>query len=268
LGGSIDTSQFSFLRPVATDGIVRVLWTGTGGSPGFRTARALGVDATTVLSQTRTGPKTIRLQSTSGTPLNSAAVVSGDKIFFERTTDAFTSPFSSYNSGKTYTVQSKGSGYIDYIDEGTVIEEPSVTLGSGFAQALKVFAPEGAGLRIGDSIVLTSSNFNTANQGTFTVTQHTDTYVEFLNPYAAIETVTNSTNGVFAYDELIGFVYLVSSGNVVLFLDDQTIGSPVVRLDNNVGFFMGSISASKIIIKNETSEKVSIRCQLAALLGC
>jgi len=269
LGVGINTTEFQVFRPISTEDNVRMKWTGNGGNPAFKTARVLSVDATTTVSLTRVGPRTMRLQYVSGTALNTSQVLSGDKIFFEASDDTVTSPFSLANQNKTYTVQAKSATYIDFADEGMSVEEPSVVLGADFADVLKVFAADTpTTARVGDTLKVVSSNFSADNQGSFPITKITDSYVEFVNPYGVSETATNTTNGIYIFDKLIGFVYIVSTGDVEIMTDGQTSGTKLQKLDANISLFFGSISASRIDIKNLSDVPVAVRSQYATVTGC
>jgi hypothetical protein len=267
-GGGLSTSEFQIYRPNSTSGIVRMEWTGTGGNPQFRTARSLGVAADTTLLLTRVGPRTMRLQYVSGTALNTSTVVATDQIMFESSDDSFTSPFSLANQGVIYSVQSKGANYIDFADEGVAVEEPSVVLGSDFAKVLKVFAGLTAATpRAGDTVKITGSNFSADNQGAFSLTKVTDNYIEFNNPYGILETKANTVGGLFIYEKLIGFVYLVASDSVQLIPDGQGYGIALTKLDQNNAIFFGSLSASRIDILNPGEQPVSVRVQYASVDG-
>lgn len=269
LGVGVDTAEFQIYRPISTEDIVRMEWTGNGGNPTFKTSRSLGVNATTVLSLTRVGPRTMRLQYVSGTALNTAQVLTGDKIFFERSDDNITSPFSPANQNKSYTVQAKSVTYIDFADEGASVEESSVILGAQFAKVLKVFAADTPNTpRIGDTLKVISTAFSADNQGQFQIMQITDDYVEFVNPYGVLETATNTANGLYIFDKLIGFVYIVSTGDVEIVSDGQAVGTKLQKLDANISVFFGSISASRIDIKNLNDTPVAVRSQYAAVTGC
>ena len=268
LGIGIGTSQFQITRPVSTDIMTRMSWTGVGGDPAFRTLRNLSVDSTTVVSLSRSGPRTMRIMSISGTSLISTSVLPGDEIFFEKNYDTFVSPFVSGNAGRKFPVQATGPNFIDFIDEGTAIEQPSVVLGLTFAQDFLVMSFPLNSLRAGDEIKIKCPNFNSFNQGTFKITLVTPAFIEFNNPYAVLETQTNTAGSVFAYDDLIGFVYLVASGALTIFLDGSATGIPISTLDNNAAVFNGSISASRIDITNNSNNVIAVRSQCATVLGC
>jgi len=269
LGVGIDTAEFQILRPIASEDIIRLEWTGNGGNPAFKTARVLGVAADTVVSMTRVGPRTMRLQHVSGTALNTTQVLAGDKIFFESSNDSVTSPFSLANQNKYYTVQAKSSTYIDFADEGVSVDETAVTLGASFAVILKVFAADTPSTpRINDTIKIVSPAFSSDNKGSFQITKLTDSYVEFVNPYGVLETVTNTASGIYIFDKLIGFVYIVSTGDVEIIPDGQSVGMKLQKLDANISLFFGSISASRIDIKNLNDVPVAVRSQYAAVTGC
>ena len=268
LGAGISTTQFQITRPISTDAVARMSWTSIGGDPAFRTLRSLSVDATTVVSLVRSGPRTMRIQSTSGSPLVSTSVIPGDEIFFEKNYDTFTSPFASNITGRKFSVQAIGANSIDFIDEGTTIEQPNITLGSTFTQNFLVMSFPVNSIREGDEIKNKCANFNSFNQGTFKISLVTPSFIEFTNPYAVLETQTNTANSLFAYDDLIGFLYLVSSGSLTIYLDGALSGISISPLANSVSIFNGSISASKIEITNNSNNSINVRSQCATVIGC
>jgi hypothetical protein len=268
LGVGVDTAEFQIFRPISDSGIIRMEWTGVGGNPQFRTARALGVAADTEILLTRVGPRTIRLQHIAGTALVTTSVVAGDQIMFEAANDALVPPFTAANQGVSYPVQSKGANYIDFADEGHAIEEPSVLLGPDFAKVLKVFAGlSPATPRPGDTIKISGTNFSADNKGIFVISKITDSYVEMNSPYGILETKINTAGGLFIYEKLIGFVYLVASSEVTLIPDGQPSGISLIKLDQNNALFFGSLSASRLDIYNPGDYPVSLRIQHASVDG-
>lgn len=208
------TTEYAIERPWAAKDLVRLRWDGTGTNPVFRTARALATDATTAITITRTSPRTARIASTGGTPLDSSAVQQGDILQFGISTDSFTSPFGDQNNGKEFVVTGFGSHYVDVIDEGTIGLDSAIVLGSGFAQALRVFS---AGpVRIGDTVHIEAAGLLSNNVGDFQITGISSDYVEFCNPYGSPQTFVTTGNMVKVYDHLIGFLYIRTSGPIRL----------------------------------------------------
>lgn len=264
LGVSVDTAEFSLYRPDSVADRMRLSWTGSGGNPEFRVLRSTGVDATTQVSITRQGPRTMRIAHTGGTALDTSLVQTGDVIYLEKTYDLFTSPFNAANTGTHFLVQAKGVGYIDFSDEGGSVDEAAVILGS--TEALKVFAnPNPNKPKIGDSVRISASSFNLYNRGVFEITNVTDTYLEFVSPYGVAETVTNTVDGVAVFNDLINFFSAVSSGPLKVFIDSDTSGFQMSRLTQDKCVFQASVSAAKITLLNEGWTAVAVRCQHATI---
>lgn len=264
ISNTIDSAVFEVSRPVSSQEIFRYTWTL---SPAFRTVVNIGIDSTTHVALTRVGPRSMKLQSISGTAINSALVQVGDVLSFEKNTDLFTSPFSPYNTGNTYTIQSKGSGYVIFNDEGSMAEESDVELGTSFNKAFFVYSqPTASSAKVGDQVLITSSNFNYFNQGTFPILRVAHDYIEVMNPYGVEETVTNTTNGMIVFDYFIRFVHLVATNEVSLKFDNNENGFKIDRLNSDFAQFTSSVKATKIVVSNNSLSPVAIRCQFAAIV--
>lgn len=258
---SIDnTTQFAISRPKSVEDIIRLTWTGSGSAPIFRTKRALGIDATTVVAITRIAPNTARIASTAGTPINTAAVVVGDILKLERSTDSFTSVFNSANVGYYWQVQAKGSGYIDVLDNGAMALESGLTLGADFDKQLRVLSP--GSVRIGDTVEF-SGSINTGNKGKYTISDLSSDYIEFVNPYAVDETFTVSGN-VAVYDRLIGFLFIRGSGAFTLKINGDTDGVKYSPMQGEA-MFLGSVEAHTVEASNEGADTIRLTLQHASL---
>lgn len=245
-----NTTQYQILHPWAADQAnVRLQWTGVGTAPGFATKRNLGIDATTVITITRINPATIRVQSVGGTPLSSAAVLVGDWVKFERSTDAFASAFVLQG---VFRVLSTGSGTIDLLDNGAMSTDTAVLLGSDFDKQIRTFSQ--GSVKIGDTIEISGQNPN--NNGKMLVSDLAFDYVTFTNAFAVDETFTNSVGAVQIYDRLIGFVYVRSNGPVGMKVNDGN-AIQITKLGQHEGFFMGCVEAYKIEMVNLGTEIVS-----------
>lgn len=264
LGAGIGTSEFTVSRPIDTEDIARLTYTGTGGAPGFRTLRSVGVDSTTHMAMTRVGPRSMKLMGLSGTAFNTTSILPGDQLWIERNSDAFTNPFSSFNCDKLLTVQSKGTGYVVVNDEGFLGEETDITLGTAYASAFKVFAqPSVSSPKIGDYVQIVSGNFNFYNRGIFKLLRITDAYLEFSNPYAVDETVTNTASGLVIFDYLIRFAHMVSNGELQIAFDGNAEGLQMSPLGVDQAQFTATFKATQVSVTNNTMNSVVLRCQFA-----
>ena len=257
------TTQLSISRPVALNDNIRVTWTGTGTNPIFRTNRNMGGDATTTVSITRVSPYTARLQQVAGTAFTLGGVVIGDFVRFEPNTDLLTSPFSAANVGTTLQIQAVGSNYIDFIDNGQASLDTNIVLGASYSQVLKVISP--GPVKVGDTIELTGSNINLSNQGNYTITDVSDSWVQFINPFAYPQTVLYDTNlaSFTIYQYLIGFVlargiggpFQVKFGNQTQWVTVDMLGDTAI--------FLGSVSTYQIQATNPGPNPVEISIQYA-----
>lgn len=257
------TTQLSLLYPISTQGIFRIQWTGTGTAPSFRTKRALGQDATTAITILRISPNSMRMQVVAGTAIATSSVQVGDLIRFERSTDTFTSPLSASNAGRTWVVQSKGSNYIDFIDNQASVEEPiPVVLGTDFDSVVRVFST--GSVRVGDTVRIQGSTFNASNKGDFVIADMAHDYIEIVNSYGVAETALNTDNLIKIYDHMIGFAHILSTAPVTLMVNGT---SPVdlVMLTPSDAVFLGSINAYQVDAINKTQDAVIVTVQLAAI---
>lgn len=260
-----NTTEFEISRPWSNADIIRLTWTGVGTAPGFRTKRALGVDATTQITFTRVAPNTVRIAASAGTAINSAAVLVGDTFKLEQSTESLTSPFSPTNTNLYLKVQSKGTGYIDVLDNGSLILDTDILLGADFDQLMSVFSP--GSVRIGDTVQISGPSVNVGNAGKFTVLNLSHDYIEFLNPLAVAETFQNSSS-VVVFDRLIGFL-MVRSRNCPEGFSIRIDGGSAFKLTPIAGeaVFVGSIVAHTIEAVNDGSQTVVIPLAHATVMG-
>jgi hypothetical protein len=265
LSPTISTASFDITRPIATEDVTRMAWNGTGSDPLFRTVRALNMDSTTVLSMVRVGPRSMRLSVVSG-PFDTTTVSTGDQMWIERNSDSFTNPFSAYNCDKLLTIQSKGVGYVVVNDEGLLGEEPSVVLDAAYTTALKIFVQASANApRINDSVIIDNVGFNYYNRGTFVILRLTDTYIEFVNPYATSET---ASGGIVIFDYMIRFAHIITSGELTLTFDGNTThGITIEKLGNNdTAQFTSTLKTTQITATNNSLNSVALRCQISGAI--
>jgi hypothetical protein len=258
------TTQLTFERYVATDSNVRIKWTGTGTAPAFRANRNIGGDATTVVDMTRVSPYTVRITQGAGTAWTLGSVQVGDWIKFEKSTDAFASPFSATNRGVTYQVQAKGTNYIDFVDNGSAALDTGITLGADFAFAVRVFST--GPIKIGDTIEISGSGINPSNCGRFEIVDVSPEYIEVVNPFSQAETVLYGSNSLTVYEYLIGFVHLRASGAIRIKSGDQVEWARLERLGGEALFF-GSLNTFRLQANNDGLEDVTISIQYARVTG-
>jgi hypothetical protein len=263
--GLDSTTQLTVDRYLAAGDNVRLRWTGTGSNPAFRTNRAIGGDATTVVTATRVTPYVVRFAQVAGTAWSLGSVQSGDTLKIEKTTDAFTSPFSGTNQGKTFTVQAKGSNYVDVIDNGLAALDTAILLGASFEFAIRVFSA--GSVKVGDTVTLSGTGINPSNQGKFEIVDLSYDYVEIVNPFGEPGTFLIGTNVFTIYDYLIGFLHLRASGPIQIKYDAQVEWASLDRIGPEV-ILLASPSAYQVIAYNpSSSQEVVISVQHAQVVG-
>lgn len=258
------TTQLIIERYLSTQDNVRIRWSGTGTNPAFTTNRNIGGDATTAVSITRVTPYVARVTQTGGTAWNLANVQVGDLVKFEKSTDAFTSPFSTANTGTAFKVQAKGANYIDFIDNGIAALDSSIVLGASFSFALRAYAP--GPTKVGDTLEITGGTFNLANQGKFLIVDVSPDYIEIINAFVAPETILFTVNTAFVYEFLIGFIHLRSSDRIKIRFNAQTDWVVLDRL-GAIAIMISSVCAYKIQAYNDGLGPVTISIQYAKVEG-
>ena len=257
------TTELSIERPISTDSVMRLRWTGVGTNPNFRTKRDLDAAADTEIKILRVAPNTMRLSQEAGTAIDTSTIQVGDVIRFERSTDSFTSPLSPGNQGKSYIVQAKGSNYIDFVDNQAAIEEQTnVVLGADYEKVVRVMSS--GPVKVGDTLKI-DGPYNLSNTGYFTVTDVAYDYVEVQNQYGVVETVVNSSNMFKIYDYLIGFLHLVGNARFDVKLNGQTAFT-VGMLDSIDAVFLGSVEAYQVDVTNNSQDTICVYAQLSSLV--
>lgn len=260
--GLDNTTELQLVRPFVNDDRIRLLWTGVGTNPAFRTKRTIGIDATTTVSVTRQAPNTVRIASVSGTAINSAAVLVGDFVKLEGSTDTFTSVWNDANQNIFWQVQSKGTGYIDILDNGAFVLEAGIVLGADFDKQLRVISA--GNVKVGDTVELIGG-INIGNKGKFQIINLSSDYVEFVNPFAIAETFTVNSN-VSIYDRLIGIVLIRSTGEFRLLTNGQSEGVKVAMFQSEA-LYLSSTEAHALQAVNEGTQPITIRIQHASVIG-
>ena len=256
------TTAFAIFFPVLGSSVARMTWTGVGTAPGFRTARALGTDATTTVSITRLAPSIVRFATVTGTAFSTAAIQVGDFVRIERSTDSFDSPFSVQNQGTTLKIVGVGVATFDVLDNGILAAETGAYFGTGYASAMKVLS---AGpVKVGD-VVFIDGAVSLVNAGRYSITQVADNYVEFIAPQAYPETFVNNPISVKTYAGLIGFINVHADGPIQISIDGNT-SFGLGMLTPTDGLFFGSISAFIVQATNSTTNPIKVTYQFASLV--
>jgi hypothetical protein len=265
LAPSIATAACVFVRPIDNVDVMRLSVSSIANA--FRTKRNIGVDVTSHVSVTRVGPRSLKIGSLAGTPISTSEITVGDQLWIERNSDNYTNCFTEYNCDKLLTVQSVGTDSFVVNDEGFLVEEPDVELGSLFDSAFKVLARPTIETPKVDDYIKIAGNFNYYNKGVFKILRITDNYVEYANPYGVIESVTNTTTGLAIFDYFIRFVHLVASGELEIGVDGNPAVITTSPLDAEKSQFTATLKATEITVTNNTLNPIVLRCQSAGSLG-
>jgi hypothetical protein len=259
------TTELTIDRYLATGDNVRIKWTGTGLNPAFRNNRNIGGASNTVVDMSRVTPYVVRLTQSSGTAFTLGSVINGDYIKFEKTTDAFTSPFHVNNQGRSFLIQAKGANYIDFVDNGTATLDTAITLGTSFAFSLRAYS---AGpTKLGDTITISGAGINPSNHGKFEVIDISPDYIEIVNPFGQAETFLYGTNNLTIYDYLIGFLHARASGNISIKYDAQAEWAAKGKIGPEV-ILLESPSSYRIQARNDDPvSEVVISVQFGRVIG-
>jgi hypothetical protein len=220
------TTQFAVTNTV--DKTFRFRYTGTGTNPVLRTKRTIGSDSTTVFTVTKTG-NVVRFTFTgTGTAPSfvSNSVAVGDYLNVESG-----GPFNVSNEGY-FQVVTVTATYIEVINSGGAAEA-NIALGANINSVSPFTIFSAAGVQIGDSVKITSTNFNIENRGVFSVSAVTADYFELDNGNPGIpETTTIGSSGdIVFYRDIYSWLYLESDQRVSVRLNgDSTNNVEVVPL--------------------------------------
>jgi hypothetical protein len=167
---SIDnTTAFDLTRPNVNENIYRLTKT-AGTSPSFRANRSLSIDNTTFLAVT-VNASLMTLSNSSGTAMNTSAVVIGDQLKI-----GANSGFSLSNQGR-FTIIAKTSNSITVQNSNAAAETALILSTADFLVYSSGVSSNS--VQIGDKLAI-SSGFSQASFGTYQVTEVTPDWVEFL----------------------------------------------------------------------------------------
>jgi len=160
------STQYSIAPVPLTPNVYQITNT-SGTSPAFRTLRSIGADATTQVTVTTNGP-IATFASTAGTAFNLASVLVGDIVMIG-------SNFNPQNQAQYKVIAKTSTSFT--VENQTAVNE-TVTLGSGFANQVRIFSA--SGVQAGDTLVI-SSGFSPVTYGSYEVMTVTDYYVQFYS---------------------------------------------------------------------------------------
>ena len=218
------TTQYSIALVPLNTSIYQLTNTG-GTAPTFRTLRVIGTDATSQVTTSLNGT-VLTFTFTGGTLPTLTSVIPGDQVLIGN-------DFNVLNQG-IFTIISTTTTSVSVVNGGGIIEGP-ITLGSGFANQLRIFS--GTGVQIGDTLVI-SSGFSPVTWNSYQVTLVTDYYVQFS--YAGIlPTESGILTEVAIYSMAKTTIYMEADQPCELLLNGAMSGPILTPLVSNGKVYPG-----------------------------
>ena len=249
------TTQYSLaLAPFQTS-VYQLSWTG-GTAPTFRTPRTIGTDATTQVTTSLNGP-ILTYAFTGGTLPSLASVQVGDNVLIG-------SDFNSANQGPTgiWQIVSVTSTSFSVVNPMGIAEGP-ITLGSGFANQIRIFSA--AGVQVGDTLVI-SSGFSPVSWGSYQITLVTDSYIQF-SYVGSLPAEGPITTEIAVYSTAKSMIYLESDQNLGVTLNGILSGAQIVPQVANGSAFPGSFMQNGSVVYSLSVTNNSINVANVTLLS-
>lgn len=193
--------------------------TNTGGtSPSFRTLRTIGTDATTQVTTTVNGP-ILTYTFTGGTLPSLASVQVGDNVLIGNV-------FNAANQGLTgiWQILSKTSNSFSVNNPVGYAQGP-ITLGSGFANQLRIFSA--AGVQAGDTLII-SGGFSPVSWNSYQITLVTDYYLQFSYAGSLPAEGPIVTEAVAVYSMAKSMIYMESDQQLELLINGAGSGPVII----------------------------------------
>lgn len=200
----------------------------SGTAPTFRTLRVIGTDATTQVTTSVNGP-ILTYTFTGGTLPSLTSVQVGDNVLIG-------SDFNQLNQGSTgiWQIVSKTSTSFSVVNTLGYVEGP-ITLGSGYANQLRIFSA--AGVQIGDTLVI-SSGFSPVSWNSYQITKVVDNYLQF-SFLGLLPSENNILSEVAVYSMAKKMVYMESDQSLTVTLNNGNAGPTIVPIVSNGSVFPG-----------------------------
>jgi hypothetical protein len=266
------TTSMSVSHAIFANDVMMYRYTGTGAAPGFRTNRAIGGDATTIISVSLLGTTAAVFTQSGGTAMDFSSVIIGDNVFLQPTNDTVTSPFNVSSTGlypgSLLTVIDKNSTSITVKNPGTLVTE-TITLGANFSDSFRVFS--GSGVQINDSVSFDPTcALNIQNKsGHLDVQMVTDRDLYILNT-SGVDQFAVALGGVIVppirvFSDIISFIVVDADGALTLRLNNNATGDiTMYTYAQNRSFFAGSLNATSIMAINNTTCPINARINTAS----
>lgn len=176
------------------------------------------------------------------TGMDMSAVVIGDEV---RIGDQF----NTLNQGK-FKVIAKGTNSFT-VENFTGVNEGPITLGSTFADQIRIYSA--AGVQEGDTLVI-SEGFSSVTFGSYKITDVTDSYVEFYST-SVLPTESNIDSELAVYSQAKNLVYLESDQKATVTLNGVEMASMEPFIINNSkqpGVFMLKATVYSFTVTNNS----------------
>jgi hypothetical protein len=163
------------------------------------------------------------------TPFNLVSVQPGDNVLIG-------SDFNLSNQGATgiWQIISTTSTSFSVVNSTGIVEGP-ITLGSGYANQIRIFGAQG--VQVGDTLVI-SSGFSPISFGSYIVTLVTDYYLQF-SFLGLLPAQSGITTEVAVYSMAKTLVYMESDQNLTLTLNGGSPGPTIVPTVSSGSIFPG-----------------------------
>ncbi len=249
------TTQYSLALAPFQSSVYQLTNTG-GTAPTFRTLRSIGTDATTQVTTSVNGP-ILTYTFTGGTLPDLSSVQPGDNVLIG-------SDFNQLNQGATgiWQIISTTSTSFSVVNPSGYVEGP-ITLGSGFANQVRIFSA--AGVQIGDTVII-SSGFSPVSWGSYQITLVTDNYLYFSYT-GSLPAQSGITTEVAVYSMAKSLVYLESDQSLSLTLNGTLSGPGIVPQVANGSVFPGVFMQNGTVIYSCAVTNNSINVANVTLLS-
>jgi hypothetical protein len=242
------STQFQLLLKSGTSNTYVLKHVG-GTAPQFRVSRSTGADATTMVAVTKNGD-VCTFASTGGTlfALIAGGVVVGDQV-------KIATGFQATNQGIFKVIAVTATSFA--VENANGVAEGPITLGAGFADAVKIYGA--AGVQVGDTVKI-ASVFSPATRGSYEITGVNSSEIEFYSTSALpLETVT--APGVTVYSQAKRLFYIETDKRISLTVNGAAQGNvePIVSgTDVRPGIALRSETAWSLVVANDSLDTANI----------
>jgi hypothetical protein len=244
---SDNTTEFAFSLKSGTTNTYKISYV-SGQIPAFRTGRAIGSDATTVVTVTTSGALAT-FQSTGGTIYSMSSVVVGDEV-------SIGTAFDAANRGRFKVLAKTADSFT--VENTSAVAESAVVLGPTFADEVRIYSA--SGVQVGDKIKL-GSGFNLLNQATYEVTGVQDNLVEFFSASTLPPEPSVTGPDVTIYSSAKKVMYLETNKKVGIEINGQQESGlePFIEGNNSLpGVLLKRSTMWSVEVTNESTDMATL----------